>query len=154
MPKSLDQLRSEIEAKLKQGGFPVEDWKVQAEQHYSDKPRPTRATRVLPNYSRGIRMVPVGFLEYRPHPYHNAPIPRCLARRSNGLQCGNFACKDAYVCPRHGGRRTGKGYKGQDHHFYIHGGETTEIRRKRSEASRVRRRLVSLSNSINDKLRE
>lgn len=150
MSKTLDQRRSEIEATLRRAGYDVDSWRSEAERHYRENPRPTPASRQLPNYTKGRKMLRAGYSEYRPHPRHGTLIPRCLARAAHGDQCGSFACKDAYHCPRHGGRRTGRTYRGSDHHWFHNAGEGREARRRRSEASKERRTLRRIINELKD----
>jgi hypothetical protein len=106
-PTQLEAYRDRITEKLRTAGMPVEEWEVEAEKHLEENPRPRPATRIIPTYTGGIRMVRPGYEEYKPHPRHGAPVPRCLARSAtHGGQCGKFAVRGQYVCTTHGGRVT------------------------------------------------
>jgi len=77
--------------------------------------------------------------------------PRCQAksRHSGWRQC-NAIAKDGFrVCPKHGARshgtKTPEGIKRSAAHLLVHGRETREIRRRRSEASKARRELDKLA---------
>lgn len=143
-PKKLEAYRDRIKEKLRAAGMPVDEWEADAEQHLIDNPRPRPATRIIPTYSGGVRMVRPGYEEYRPHPRHGAPVPRCLARRSisgGGGQCGNFAVRNQYVCPIHGGKVTQKRRDvARELHDQGKGWGRAE-RKARSEAHRELRRL-------------
>jgi hypothetical protein len=118
-PEKFDDYRKRIEDALRAGGFPVDQWKAEAERCQIENPRPRPATRVIEGYSKGTKMVRPGYEEYRSHGRHaGILVPRCLAKAHHGAQCGSIAMRDSYHCARHGGRRPGQYRKGQDHHWF------------------------------------
>ena len=139
-PKQLDAYRQRIKEKLRANGFPVDAWEEAARQRHLENPRPRPATRIIPTYTQGRRMVRPGYEEYRPHPRHGKLIPRCLARSAFwGRQCGNFAVKGQYVCTRHGGKVTQARRDATRLRSEQGKGESRAERKARSEASRLRR---------------
>lgn len=142
-PKQLEAYRQKITEKLRAAGMPVDEWEKNAKQHLIDNPRPRPATRIIPNYSRGRRMVRPGYEEYREHPRHGKPVPRCLARSATrGDQCGNFAVKNQYVCTVHGGRVTQKRRDTSRLKLDQGKGEGSAERKARSAASKQRRAIA------------
>lgn len=143
----LNKKRQKIEDALEAAGYPVAEWRLQAEQNRIENPRPRPATRIIEGYSQGIRMVRPGYEEYRPHGRHpGVVVPRCLAKaHHSGKQCGRIATGGAYVCNVHGGRRAGQHCKGADHHWYKGKNESREQRRHRSKASKELKALERLA---------
>lgn len=142
-PKQLEEYRQKIKEKLRANGFPVDAWEADARQHHLENPRPRPATRIIPTYSRGRRMVRPGYEEYREHPYHKTLVPRCLARSATrGDQCRAFAVKDQYVCTRHGGKVTQARRDVTRLRLDQGKGESRAERKARSEASKQRRAIA------------
>lgn len=143
--KSIELLRAEVEKKLNKAGYPVQEWRKQAEAWHEVHPKPTIPTRqVEPPYFKQP-MVRPGYSEYKTHGATGASVPRCLAKAAHGSQCGCFALKNSYYCQRHNGRRNGRLTTGEIHHFYTGANESREARRNRSKASKDRKALVKIS---------
>ena len=137
---------------MKSAGYPVDEWEaeIQAEITANPTAKARPFTQIIaPKYGKIQKLRP-GFEEFRPHPRHGAPIPRCQAakKRTEGkVQCGAFAVKGKHLCRTHGGaagsgKTSTKGRMNQIASVTVHGDETVAKRQARSVASRERRELI------------
>lgn len=156
MPAStaIEKQREKIYAAMKSAGYPVDEWhtEIQAEQaaNPTAKARPRPFTQIIaPKYGKIQKLRP-GFEEFRPHPRHGAPIPRCQAakKRTGGkVQCGAFAVKGKHLCRTHGGaagsgKNSVQGRENQRRAVTVYGNETIAKRQARSAASKKRKEIL------------
>ncbi len=145
-PEQLDEYRKRVEDALRMGGHPVDAWKAAAEKDRIEHPRPSPATRVLPGYTLGRKMIRPGYKEYRAHGRHlGVLVPRCLAKAHHGSQCGSIAVRGAYHCARHGGRRPGQHRKGPVHHWFEGKNESRAERQHRKKSHEELKRIKTLA---------
>ena len=151
----LDDYRQRVFDALRAEGFPIDQWQSDLEAQIAADPLGRlRPFTVLsePKFGK-IRKLRPGFTETIPHPAHGKPIPRCQAakKRTGGkIQCSKFAIKGKHLCRTHGGaagsgKLTDQGRQNQVASVTIHGSETVEKRRKRSEASKASKELARLA---------
>ena len=155
LKSDLDAYRERVFATLREAGHPVDQWQREYEQDLAANPtaRARPFTTITPPAYGKITKLRPGFTETIPHPRHSKPVPRCQAarKRSGGReQCKKFAIRGRHLCRTHGGaagsgKLTDQGRQNQIASVTIHGSETIEKRRKRSEASKASKELARLA---------
>lgn len=145
-PNKLNEYRKRVEDALRMDGYPVDAWKAAAEKDLLENPRPRPATRIIPGYTQGVKMVRPGYAEYRAHGRHaGVLVPRCLAKAQHGSHCGSIAMRDSYHCSRHGGRRPGQHRKGTNHHWFQGKNESRAQRQYRKKSHEELKRIEVLA---------
>jgi len=102
-PSQLQAYREQIFTQLKSAGYPTDAWQEDIDKKLADTPPEQRRRPFSTDVkfeSPTISCIPEGFQEFKLHPWHGAPIRRCLAKHPTGHQCGRFALKDRRICRR------------------------------------------------------
>ena len=151
----LDDYRKRVFEALRAEGFPIDQWQREYEQDLAADPtaRARPFTTITPPAYGKIQKLRPGFEEFVSHPRHGKPVPRCQAslKGSGGkTQCSKFALRGKHLCRTHGGaagsgKLSEEGRQNQIASVTIHGSETIEKRRKRSEASKASKELARLA---------
>ena len=147
LKSDLDAYRQQVFEALRAAGHPVDQWQDDYERDLAANPqgRPRPFTTITPPAYGKITKLRPGFEEFVSHPRHGQLIARCQAarKRTGGReQCKKFAIRGKHLCRTHGGGKgSGKlseeGRQNQIASVTIHGSETIEKRRKRSEVLRT-----------------
>lgn len=138
-----DRILAAAKKFLEDNGVDVDQLEKKAAQERSARRR--FSTPLAEGVTSRFQTIPEGNEEQRAvGRYGGGVAPRCQARsrRSGFQQCGSIAVAGFRTCRVHGakasGTKTEAGIKKSAQHLYLHGQETREIRRKRSEASKER----------------
>ena len=147
-PEALEKYRERVYTALEASGFDVEQLKRQAHSAHAAKPRRKKLTSPCTTQS-SIHHLRDGFQEFRLHPRHGKPIPRCQAKRASRAdgQCAYFSVKGSRTCRYHGGRPETNSTRGRKP---IHGRETAAIRTKRKEGLKIIKGLELLKTNFSE----